>query len=120
MLAASAILTARATKEVLRTKGSLLPLSTTADGTADGTADAKGLVSVAEPEGRTTDAEAMVSAEAEALAAARQLWSDHKLAPKGLPPPNRAPRVLSGGLTILNPFVSVGLSPGGEPETELV
>ena len=78
------------------------------------------MVSVAEPEGLTTDAEAMVSAEAEALAAARQLWSDHKLAPKGLPPPNRAPRVLSGGLTILNPFVSVGLSPGGEPETELV
>ena len=118
MVAASAILTARATKEVLRTKGSLLPLSTTAD--------AKGLVGVAEPQGRTTDAEAMVSAEAmvcaetEALAAARQLWSDHKLAPEGLPPPNRAPRVLSDGLTILNPFVSVGLSPGGEPATELV
>ena len=43
-----------------------------------------------------------------------------KLAPEGLPPPNRAPRVLSDGLTILNPFVSVGLSPGGEPATELV
>jgi hypothetical protein len=44
--------------------------------------------------------------------------SEHKLAPKGLPPPTRVPRVRSDGLTILNPFVSVGLAPSGEPEPD--
>ena len=80
MLAAAAILTARAT--------------------ADGTPEAEAMVSVAE---------------SEALSAARQLWSEHKLAPKGLPPPSTEPRVLSEGLTILDPFVTVGLAPRPSP-----
>jgi len=47
-----------------------------------------------------------LAAEAEAVAAAHKLWCEHKLAPAGLPAPVARPRVLSNGLSILNPFLS--------------
>jgi len=55
-----------------------------------------------------------VAAEAEANAIAYALWCEHKLAPPGLPPPTARPRVLSNGITVLNPFL-VALTPAAAP-----
>ena len=59
---------------------------------------------------RTGDA----AAEAEAVAAAYNLWCEYKLAPRGLPPPSAHPRRLPDGLTLLLPFAErADLSGGG-------
>ena len=50
------------------------------------------------------------AAEAEAVAAAHELWCEHKLAPPGLPPTPTRPRRMPDGLTLLWPFAEAGVT----------
>jgi len=56
------------------------------------------------------------AAEAEAVAASHALWCEHKLAPRGLPPPSARPRRLPDGVTVLWPFTAPAVGEGGVAE----
>ena len=58
------------------------------------------------------------AAEAEAVAASHALWCEHKLAPRGLPPPSRMPRRLQDGLTVLWPFADATSAAAGSSSSE--